>query len=199
MPQCHCSTPTQRIHLASSMIAHEGTYGHVSELSREHAISRQSLYKLRAKGRDGMEQVFYPKEQETEEDVRLTKAVLTLLVEAHASREGIQRCLEELLGVHVSLGKISSIIHQAGEKAQEQLKRCLPTGKRALALDEQYGNERGKGYLNIVDVRSGVVVASIPPVAVDAESWTLLLWDMQEQGLQWDAMVSDGGKAIQSA
>jgi hypothetical protein len=43
------------------------------------------------------------------------------------------------------------------------------------------------------------VKASIPPVAVDAESWILLLWDLQEQGVQWDAMVSDGGKAIQSA
>lgn len=43
------------------------------------------------------------------------------------------------------------------------------------------------------------MVASIPPVAVDAESWTLLLWDLQEQGVQWDSMVSDGGKAIQCA
>jgi len=146
-----------------------------------------------------MERVFCPKEHQSEESVRIRRAVLTLLVEGHASREGIQKCLEELMGVHLSLGAISAIIHQAGEKAQEQLKHCLPTGKRALALDEQYGNERGKGYLNIVDVRSWVVVASIPPVAVDAESWTLLLWDIQEQGLQWDAMVSDGGKSIQIA
>ncbi len=40
MQQCHCSTPADRIHLASSMIAHEGTYGKVSELSREHGLSR---------------------------------------------------------------------------------------------------------------------------------------------------------------
>jgi hypothetical protein len=185
--------------LASTMIAHEGTYGRVSELSREHGLSRQSLYKLRMVGKRGMESVFSPKEQPSREQVRITRAVLTLLVEGHASREGIQSCLEELMGVHVSLGAISAIIHQAGQAAQEQLKRCLPAGKRALALDEQYGNERGKGYLNIVDVRSWVVVASIPPVAVDAQSWTLLLWDLQEQGVQWDTMVSDGGKAIQSA
>ncbi|HEX3641887.1 MAG TPA: transposase [Ktedonobacteraceae bacterium] len=199
MRQCHCSTPTQRIRLASTMIAHEGTYGRVSELSREHGLSRQSLYKLRTVGKRGMESVFSPKEQPSREQVRITRAVLTLLVEGHASREGIQKCLEELMGVHLSLGAISAIIHQAGQAAQEQLKRCLPAGKRALALDEQYGNERGKGYLNIVDVRSWVVVASIPPVAVDAESWTLLLWDLQEQGVQWDSMVSDGGKAIQCA
>ena len=199
MHQRHCSTSAHQIRLASSMLAHEGKYGFVSEMSREHEISRQSLYKLRAKGRDGMKRVFYPKEQETEKEVRLTKAVLTLLVEAHASREGIQRCIEELLGVHMSLGSISSIIHQAGKQAQEYLKCCIPQGKKALALDEQYANERGKGYLNIVDVLSGVVVASIPPVAVDTESWILLLWQMQQQGLQLDMVVSDGGKAIASA
>src|SRR6266704_3530704 len=90
MHQHHCSTPTHRIRLASSMIAHEGTYGFVSQLSREHDISRQSLYKLRAKGQEGMDRVFSPKEQETEEEVWIIRAILTLLVEAHASREGIQ-------------------------------------------------------------------------------------------------------------
>ena len=125
--------------------------------------------------------------------------MFSYLVEARASREGIQRCLDELMGVHVELGCHISNHPSSRGKSTEQLKCSLPTGKRVLALDKQYGNERGKGYLNIVDVRSWVVVASIPPVAVDAESWTLLLWDLQEQGIQWDAMVSDGGKAIQSA
>src|SRR5205807_5306703 len=97
MHQHHCSTPTHRIRLASSMIAQEGTYGFVSELSREHDISRQSLYKLRMVGKRGMESVFSPKEQPSREQVRITRAVLTLLVEGHASREGIQKCLEELM------------------------------------------------------------------------------------------------------
>src|SRR5260370_37048593 len=117
MDQGYCTKATHRIRLASSMIAHEGTYGFVSQLSKEHDISRQSLYKLRAKGQEGMDRVFSPKEQETEEEVRISQAILTLLVEAHASREGIQRCIEKLLGVHVSTGKISAIIHQAGERA----------------------------------------------------------------------------------
>lgn len=199
MHQKYCTTAAQRIRLASSMIAHEGAYGHVSQLSREHTISRQTLYTLRAKGQDGMESVFYPKGQQTGEEVWIEQAVLTLLVETHASREGIQQCIEKLLGVHVSTGKISAIIHQAGKRAQLYLKRCIPKGKRVWALDEQYGNERGKAYLNIVDVLSSVVVASVPPVAVDTESWMILLWQMQEQGLQCDKTVSDGGKAIADA
>jgi len=181
------------------MIAHEGIYGHVSQLSREYDLSRQSLSKLRTIGKKGMGSVFCPKEQQTREEVRIKRGVLTLLVEGHASREGIQKCLEELLGVHVSTGKISSIIHEAGKQAQAYLNHQIPTGKRPWALDEQYGSERGKAYLNIVDVWSGLVLASIAPVAVDTESWMLLLWQMQEQGIQSKLTVSDGGKAILDA
>ena len=40
MHQRHCSTPAQRMRLANCMLAHEGKYGMVSQLSREHDISR---------------------------------------------------------------------------------------------------------------------------------------------------------------
>jgi hypothetical protein len=51
----------------------------------------------------------------------------------------------------------------------------------------------------LVDVHSGVVWASTSPVAVDGESWTLLLWQVQEQGIRWQTTVSDGGRAIEEA
>jgi len=43
------------------------------------------------------------------------------------------------------------------------------------------------------------VLASIPPVAVDTESWMLLLWQMQEQRHQSRLTGSSGGKAILDA
>jgi len=60
------------------------------------------------------------------------------IAEGHASREGIQICLEELLGIHVSTGKISSILHEAGKRAQEWLDQHIPKERRDLAIDEQY-------------------------------------------------------------
>ena len=51
----------------------------------------------------------------------------------------------------------------------------------------------------LVDVHSGAVWASTSPVAVDGDSWTLLLWQVQEQGVHWQTLVSDGGKAIEDA
>jgi hypothetical protein len=51
----------------------------------------------------------------------------------------------------------------------------------------------------LVDVHSGQVWAAVPPVAVDGESWTLVWWYLQEQGLKCDGTVSDGGNAIHEA
>jgi hypothetical protein len=70
---------------------------------------------------------------------------------------------------------------------------------RVLALDEQYSSKRGEAYLNIVDVHSAQVWATLPAVAVDGESWTLALWYLHEQGVLSRGTVSDGGRAIADA
>ena len=92
---------------------------------------------------------------------QLERAVLTLLVEAHASYRGIQSCLECLLGEQVSLGTIVQIVQQAGERAQHWLAQHAPGTGRALALDELYSSQRGQAYRSWVDVHS---VAERSPV-----------------------------------
>lgn len=192
----HCIPVAQRVDLASRMIVHQGKYGHVSQLSRESNISRQSLYTLKSRGQEAMERVFRPKQEVTKRMTQIERAVLILFTEGHASREGIQICLEELLGIHVSTGKISSILHEAGKRAQEWLDQHIPKDRRDLAIDEQYSNQRAEAYLNIVDAQTSFVYASCPPVAVDGESWSILLLQMRDHGLRWRVVVSDGGKAI---
>jgi hypothetical protein len=53
--------------------------------------------------------------------------------------------------------------------------------------------------LNVIDVHRGHVWASIPPVEVDGERWTLVVWDVHEQGISQMGTVRDGGRAIQQA
>jgi len=179
------------------MLAHEGAYGVVSQLSRNQQVSRQTLYSWKGKGRRALEAAFEPIKAEVA--IPLERAVLTLLVEGHASYRGIQRCLAILLGQEVSLGTITAIVQDAGERAQRWLERQVSEQGRVLALDEQYSSKRGQAYLNIVDVHSTQVWASLPAVAVDGESWTLALWYLQEQGVNMKASVSDGGRAIAEA
>ncbi|MGB8348348.1 MAG: hypothetical protein WCD86_25930 [Ktedonobacteraceae bacterium] len=125
--------------------------------------------------------------------------VLTLLIETHASYRGIQTCLRELHGIHLSLRRMVGIVKEAGQRAQTWLSQQQAGTPRALALDEQYSSQRGKAYLNVIDVHSGQVWATIPPVEVDGESWTRLVWSLQDQGISRLGTVSDGGRAIQEA
>jgi transposase-like protein len=199
MHQRHDSTTEQRVRRASEMIAYEGKYGAVSGISQSHGVSRQTLYSWKERAETALEEAFETKEGLAEREAEVERAVLTLLTEAHASERGIQVCLEQLLGLHVSLGKISNIVQEAGKRAQAYLASQMPSGMRSLALDEQYGSKRGEAYFNIVDVQSGLVVASVPPLPVNGENWLLLLWQMQYQGLTWKTLVSDGGRAIQDA
>src|SRR5712692_7172969 len=201
MVQRHCSTASQRAEWVSQLLAHSGSYGEVSHLSQMIGVSRQTLYQWKAKGQAALEQGLRPVSTpaKTEPNGQIERAILTLLVEGHASYRGIQRCLWVLLGVHVSVGKIAAVVQSAGQRAQQWMSHHVPATARGLALDELYGSRHGEGYLNVVDVHSGAVWASTSPVGVDGESWTLLLWELQEHGLHWDTTVSDGGRAIEEA
>src|SRR5271167_3306127 len=195
----HSLTAYDYAQWVSTLLAHSGSYGIVSMLSQQIGVARQTLYRWKAKGLAALETAFACRVQEIPAACPLERAILTLLVEGHASYRGIQQCLWTLLGQHVSLGKIAGVVQSAGKLAQDWIGCHAPETLRALALDELYGSEHGQAYLNVVDVHSGAVWASTSPVAVDAESWTLLLWQLQEQGIQWQSTVSDGGRAIGEA
>jgi len=201
MIHTHSSTVSQRVQWVSHLLAHEGTYGEISQMSRSRGVSRQTLYAWKAKGQRALEGAFTPRKPQAHlvKPLDLQRAVLTLLVQAHASYRGIQACLKELLGLHVSLGTITAIVQMAGHRAQGWLVQQVPGAGRVVALDEQYSSKRGQAYLNVVDVHSSQVWATLPPVAVDGESWTLALWYLHEQGVVCKGSVSDGGKAIQDA
>lgn len=199
MVQTDSRTPRQQAQWVSSLLAHRGRYGVVTHLSQTIGVARQTLYRWKEKGQAALEAAFTPATAAAEPSSQLERAILTLLVEAHASYRGIQQCLQELLHRHVSLGTITTVVQRAGQRGQQWLVSQTPLSPRALALDELYGSQRGEAYLSVVDSRSGAVWASTSPVAVDGESWTVLLWQLQEQGLQWETTISDGGKAIVEA
>lgn len=195
----HCSTSEQRSLWVSTLLAHPEHHGLLSQCSRNHQVARQTLYRWKAKGQQALQQALHPEGHPSKRTIQVERAVLTLLIQAHASYRGIQTCLKELFGLQVSLGTITAIIQQAGERAQVWLEQQVPNQARALALDEQYSSKRGEAYLNVVDVQSSLVWATLPPVPVDGESWTLVLWQLAEQGVQVESTVSDGGKAIADA
>lgn len=184
--------------MISQMMA-QPTHGLVSQLSRVYHVARQTLYRWQVMGRQALEKALGKPDVPQKHISSVHTLVLTLLIETHASYRGIQSCLKQLHGINLSLGSIARIVKEAGQRAQSWLDQQQPPTPRTLALDEQYSSQRGKGYLNVIDVHSGQVWATIPPVEVDGDSWTLLLWYLQEQGISRLGTVSDGGRAIQHA
>ncbi len=199
MVQRHDTTPAQRAQVICQMIAHAGDYGLVTHLSRELGVSRQTLYTWMERGWQAVEAAFLPPPPTPAVTPALHRQVLTLLVEGHATVRGIQACLRATTGQHVSLGIISAITAQAEQRALAWMATHAPPTSRAVALDEIYGRRRSGAYLNVVDLDSWAVWAAEGPLPVDADTWTLVLWEAQARGLRWHATVSDGAPAMQQA
>jgi hypothetical protein len=199
MGHSHPSTPEQRVQWASHMLAHQGQYGLVTQLSRALNVSRPTLYAWKAAAQQALSQAFDACSATPALSSLLERQILTLLIEGHNSYTNIQTCLSCLTGQHLSLGRIAAIVQEAQRRALEWMATHAPASPRTLALDEIYANNRSGAYLNVVDCDSWAVWAAEGPLPVDAESWTLLLWMAQERGLSWQATVSDGGDALRSA
>jgi transposase-like protein len=181
------------------MLAHPGEYGLVTQLSRALNVSRPTLYAWKATAQLALAQAFAASSPTPTPTTALERQIVTLLVEGHNSYTNIQTCLVALTGQHVSIGTIARVAQAAQQRAQQWMSTHAPASPRTLALDEIYANNRQGAYLNVVDTDSWAVWAAEGPLAVDAESWTLLLWLAQERGLRWQATVSDGGDALRAA
>jgi hypothetical protein len=157
------------------------------------------LYAWRERAQQALVQTFTPPTVLASVPPTLERQVLTVLVHAHASERGLQTCLRTLTQRGISLATINAIVHDAQQRALRWMQTHVPASVRALALDEIYANNRRRAYLNVVDVHSGAVWASEGPLAVDTDSWTLVLWSVHHRGLRWDRVVADDGAALAAA
>ena len=197
MGRRHASSPSERVQWVAELIAHDGEYRVVAPLSRAHGVSRQTLYTWKARGREALQTVFGEPPLVEEVLGSVERRVLSLLVNGHASERNLQAVLAGE-GVPLSLGTIAAMIADAESRALRWFATQKgPSSPRVLALDEIYGNNRRGAYLSVVDAHSGAVWQTVGPIAVDEESWTLLMWEVYEHGITWEQTISDGGKAIQ--
>jgi hypothetical protein len=179
------------------MLAHRGEYGIITQLSRASGVSRPTLYAWRNHAERALLLAFTPPCSAPPITPQLCRQVLTVWI-AHSSDRDIQSCFRTLTAQGISLTTITTILADAEQRALHVLATTTPSSVRALALDEIYANNRRGAYLNAVDVHSGAVWASVGPVAVDTDSWTLVLWELQARHLVWDRLTMDGGAAARA-
>jgi hypothetical protein len=133
----HCSTGDQRVQWISQLLVPEPPHGLLSQLSRRHKVSRQTLYRWKEKGARALQAALEIRPAPATQKIPVQEQVLTLLIEAHASYRSIQTCLLKLCGVKLSVGSIAGIVQEAGQRAQQWLSQQQASTPRALALDEQ--------------------------------------------------------------
>ena len=190
----HPSTPEQRVEWTAHVIAHQGEYGVVTRLARAKKVSRQTLTTWRREGRAALERAM-AEDPPPPPVPSLERSIVTLVVDGHTSYRGVQTCLHELFGWNVSLGTITSVVATAGRRGATELASMTPPAPIALALDEIYGGAARHGYLNAVDVRSGMVMAADGPLVPSKAAWQEMLESLDAQGVQWSSAVHDGGNA----
>ena len=169
----------------------------VSEISKEAQISRTYIYQQKASVQNYIETL--DKAGEAVHSVNIDKSfiqrmVLSLSLDCHASTEGIQRTFASVFGMHISYGKISSILAEASERA-EQFDASIPLDNiKQGANDEIF--QGNIPVLTGIDTESTYVYLLSEADNRSADTWQLFMEDRKEHGLALDVSISDAGTGL---
>jgi hypothetical protein len=195
-------TLAERVELGCTCLLAAGHYGLITGLAEALGTSRQFLYTLRARAQAALEAALAPGAPgRPSVDARLpvdrttvARAILVLSQVAHASVREIQECLVELLGVRRSVGAIEAVLQEAAARARRVA--VTPTGPVHAELDEIFA--AGRPVLEVVERRSGAILALAPAERRDETSWGCTLLDLVAQGTTVAGLTADGAEGLRA-
>ena len=193
-----------RIALGVQMLDPERAWGKASELARQYGVSRKFLYKVAGRAQQALQRTLAPqpvgrRPQTTQvviDSAFLERAMLVLVTALPGSMRGIQLALELLFGRHCALGRLSETLQTYGEMARQynaQLTVPLPVLGEA---DEIFQGRQP--CLTVVDGRSFLVLKLSAEQRRDGTTWGLTFLELQERGVQFHDLASDGALGIQA-
>jgi hypothetical protein len=192
--------PQQRQDLAVQVLAGAQP---VSDLAREHAVSRKFLYQQADTARDALTHAFNPEPRD--DDVLfylpVTKAwlrqlVLGLVLIGHAPYRAVVELFRDLFDWRISLGTVHNIVRSAVEPARAISRRVDLAGVRIGAHDEIF--QAGKPVLVGVDTASTYCYLLSLEEHRDADTWGVRLLDLVNQGFNPEATVADAGSSLRA-
>jgi hypothetical protein len=192
--------PLQRQDLAIQVLAGAET---VSELARQHEVSRKFLYQQIHTAEQALSQAFAPtpKPDEVLFYLPVTKAwlrqlVLALVLICHSSTRGVIELLRDLFDYRISLGTVHNIVHSAVPHAgrinqQYNLSRIL-----IGLLDEIF--QASDPVLVGVDARSTFCFLLSLEEHRDAETWGIRLLELVDRGFAPEATIADFASGLRA-
>jgi hypothetical protein len=192
--------PQERRYLAVQILAGAQP---VSDLAREHDVSRKFLYQQAHTAQEALTQAFDP-DPETEDvlfQLPVTKSwlrqlVLGLVLIAHSPYRGVVELLRDLFDWHMSLGTIHNIVSSSVEPARAISRGYHLGGVRIGAHDEIF--QAGSPVLVGVDTASTYCYLLSLEDYRDAETWGVRLLELVDQGFAPEATVADAGLGLRA-
>lgn len=176
----------------------------VAQLADDNHVSRTFVYRQLHHAQQALDHAFTPPLPAQERVLFhlpvtrpwLEQLALALLLIGHASLRGVHEILRDLFDVHLSVGTLHHLAHQAIARAttcnaQQDLHRV-----HTAALDEIFQN--GRPVLSVVDVASTYCCLLSLEEHRDADTWGVRLLELTQQGFEPSAAIADGGKGLRA-
>jgi transposase-like protein len=192
--------PQQRQDLAIQVLAGTET---VSELARQHEVSRKFLYQQAHTAEEALSQAFAP--SPTPDSVLfylpVTKAwlrqlVLALVLICHSSCRGVVELLRDLFDDRISLGTVHNIVHSAVPQAQRINQQYNLSRIRVGAHDEIF--QAADPVLVGVDTASTFCYLLSLEDHRDADTWGVRLLELVDRGFAPEATIADFASGLRA-
>lgn len=171
----------------------------VSDISKETQVSRTYIYQQKANVKNYMETL--DKAENPVLSINIDKSfiermVLSLSLECQSSTEGIRRHLASIFGLHISYGKISSILAEASKRA-EKFDASIPLD----SIKQGANDEIFQGNIPVltgIDVESTYIYLLSQACNRSAVTWQHSMEEQKEHGLGLEVSISDAGTGLNS-
>ena len=192
--------PQQRQDLAIQVLAGMET---VSELARQHEVSRKFVYQQAHTAQQALCHAFAP--PPTPDEVLfyrpVTKAwlrqlVLALVLICHRSYRGVVELLSDLFDYPISLGTVHNIVHSVVAVARWINQQYDLSSIRIGAHDEIF--QASDPVLVGVDTASTFCYLLSLEEHRNAETWGIRLLELVDRGFAPEATVGDGGSGLRA-
>lgn len=190
-------TSEQRAQIAITVLAAGRSYGTVKEMTQSYRVSRQTIYKIAAKGEAVLRQGLQPgrhgphwDRKTLRVDVNRLKRGSVVLTEVGVSQRDVGLCLAELLDTKPSLGWVNGVLEEVESAATAINRRWQPQIGETLAGDEIYAN--GQPNLLVVGNDTLYIYALSRQPDCDGETWGCTLLD----GPECPQFASDAGTGL---
>jgi hypothetical protein len=192
--------PTQRQDLAVQVLA--GVQP-VSELARQHQVSRKFLYRQAETAADALEHAFDPPPANGDVLFYLpvTKAwlrqlILALVLIGHCSYRGVIALLRDLFDTKISVGTVHNVVEAAVAPARQINRSSNLAGIRVGAHDEIF--QASQPVLVGVDTASTFCYLLSLEEHRDADTWGVRLLELADRGFAPEATVADFGTGLRA-